>query len=185
MIFESEKFIKDNYDISSVSLRDIKRFNVFYEFFFDYLKDKKGKSNNLGKNDNSFKMKYDKLTEFDLQKYSINLAIFICYYIKISNKKLREKFVEKLNKIFNNENFLDLPLFEMKFITDNIDIPKGIAKNKPLSECIFTLFCALNTRIPLFIIGKSGCSKSLSVQLISKSMKGFSSKNSFFRNFLN
>ena len=91
-------------------------------------------------------------------------------------------FVEKLNKIFNNKNFLDLLLFEMKYITDNIDIPKGIAKNKTLSKCIFALFCVLNTRIPLFIIGKSGCSKSLGVQLISKSMKGFSSKNFFFFN---
>ena len=179
MIFEAQKFIKDNYDISSVSLRDVKRFNIVYEFFFDYLKNKKGI---LNKND-SLQLEFGKITEYDLQKYAINLAIYICYYIRISNKNLREKFVEKLNEIFKYRKFLDIPLLEMKFIIDNADIPKNIAKNKALSECIFSLFCAINTRIPLFIIGKSGLGKSLSVQLIYKSMKGKSSKNEFFKNF--
>ena len=118
-----------------------------------------------------------------MQKYAINLAIYICYYIRVSNKKLREKFAEKLTEVFKYRNFLDIPLLEMEFITDNIDIPKGIAKNKALTENIFSLFCAINARIPLFIVGKPGCSKSLSVQLIYKSMKGNSSKNEFFKNF--
>jgi len=121
--------------------------------------------------------------EFDLQKYAINLAIYICYYIRISKKYLREKFIEKLNEIFKYRNFLDLPLLEMKFITDNADIPKDIAKNQTLSECIFSIFCAINTRIPLFIFGKSGLGKSLSAQIIYKSMKGKSSKNDFFKKF--
>ena len=181
MIFEAQKFIRDNYDMSSVSLREVKRYNILFEFFFNYLKNKKQNFSNFVKNDNTLKFEYDKLKDFDLQKYAINLAIYICYYIRISNKNLREKFVEKINEIFKYNNFLDLPLLEMKFITDNIEIPEGIARNKALSENIFSLFCAINARIPLFIVGKPGCSKSLSVQLIFKSMKGESSKNEFFK----
>jgi len=41
MIVYSQKFIRERNDISSVSLREIRRFNIFYEFFFDYLKKKK------------------------------------------------------------------------------------------------------------------------------------------------
>ena len=37
MIFEAQNFIRYCYDISSVSFRDIKRYNILYEFFFDYL----------------------------------------------------------------------------------------------------------------------------------------------------
>ena len=182
MIFEAQKFIRDNYDKSSVSLREVKRYNVFFEFFFYYLKDKKEKLNYLV-NEKSIKFEYGKLTEFDLQEYAINLAIFICYYIRISDKKLRENLSDKLSVIFKKDrSFLDLPLLEMKFITDNIDIPRGIAINKALSENLFSLFCAINTRIPLFIVGKPGCSKSLSVQLILKSMKG-SSENEFFKKY--
>ena len=183
MIFCSYQFIRDNYDISSVTLREIQNFNALFEFFYAYLKDKKEKFNHLIKNDNSLNFEYHKLEEFDLQKYAINLSIYICFYLRISDKNLRVKLVGKLNRIFKYRNFLDLPLFEMKFIIDNIDIPIGIAKNKSFSENIFSLFCAINARIPLFIIGKPGGSKSLSVQLILKSMKGSSSKNEFFKYF--
>ena len=183
MIFEAQKFIRDNYDKSSVSLREIKRYNVFYEFFFGYLKDKKEKLDDYFNNENQEKDLYEKWNEYDLQINAINLSIYICYYLRISNKKLREKLEEKLNEILNNMKFLDLPLLEMKFISDNVNIPKGIAKNKALSENIFALFCAINTRIPIFIVGKPGCSKSLSIQLIVKSMKGSSFKNEFFKKY--
>ncbi len=58
----------------------------------------------------------------------------------------------------------------------------GIAKNRALLDNIFALFVTINTKVPIFIVGKPGCSKSLSVQLITKSMKGNSSSNSFFKN---
>ena len=186
LIFEAQKFIRDNYDKSSVSLREIRRYNIFYEFFFGYLKDKKEKLVDYFNNEDPEKDLYDKWNEYDLQLNAINLSIYICYYLRISNKKLREKLVEKLNEIneiFNDRKFLDLPLLEMKFISDNMNIPEGIAKNKALSENIFALFCAINTRTPIFIVGKPGCSKSLSIQLIVKSMKGSSFKNEFFKKY--
>ena len=34
MIIESQNFIRDNNDKSSVSLREIRRFVIFYEFFY-------------------------------------------------------------------------------------------------------------------------------------------------------
>ena len=43
---------------------------------------------------------------------------------------------------------------------------KGIAKNKALLENLFTLFVSVYSKIPLFIVEKPGCSKSLSVQLL-------------------
>ena len=41
MIVVSQKFIRENNDVSSVSLREIRRFNIFFEFFYDYLRKKK------------------------------------------------------------------------------------------------------------------------------------------------
>jgi len=37
MIITSHNFIREFYDISDVSLREIRRFNIFYEFFYNYL----------------------------------------------------------------------------------------------------------------------------------------------------
>ncbi len=36
-ICDCHNFIRKNYDVSSVSLREIRRFNIFFKFFIDYL----------------------------------------------------------------------------------------------------------------------------------------------------
>ena len=58
---------------------------------------------------------------------------------------------------------------------------KGIAKNRALLENLFTIFACVNAKIPLFIVGKPGCSKSLSVQLLFGAMKGDASDNILFK----
>ena len=56
-------------------------------------------------------------------------------------------------------------------------------QNTLLKENVFLLFLSLNSNIPLIIIGKPGTGKSLSANLICKSMKGKYSKNKFFQFF--
>jgi hypothetical protein len=48
-------------------------------------------------------------------------------------------------------------------------IPKDIAKNTPFKENIFTMFVCIFARIPLFICGKPGSSKTISMSIIKKS----------------
>ena len=72
---------------------------------------------------------------------------------------------------------------EENFIADNLELDKGIAKNRALLENLFSLFVGVNTKIPIFIIGKPGSSKSLSVKLISKVMNKKENINSFFAMF--
>ena len=195
MIIAAHKFIREFSDKSAVSLREIRRFNIFYEFFYDYLKKRKSvilKENSIQLNvpDKEF---YQNLNEYSFQVYSINLSIFICYYLRITNKKLRNTLVEKMNAIIQNFNktnglniikdFLELPLKEENFIANNIKVDKGIAKNRALLENIFSLFVAINNKVPIFIVGKPGCSKSLSFQLLNKSMQGQVSENEFFKQY--
>ena len=66
---------------------------------------------------------------------------------------------------------------------DQIDLGDGIGKNTLFKENVFLLFVSLLTNIPLIIIGKPGCGKSLSSQLINKSMKGKYSNNKFYQLF--
>ena len=192
MIIAAQNYIREFNDKSSVSLREIRRFNVFYEFFYNYLNkrikiiqmensiydEKKGKKNDF----------YLKLDEFQKQVYSINLSIFVCYYLRIIDKNKRQILNQKMNfffqnadKRFKNEDFLELPLREEKYIVDNIKLDKGIAKNRALLENIFSLFVSINTKVPIFIVGKPGCSKSLSVQLLLKSMQGETSDSPLFK----
>ena len=62
-----------------------------------------------------------------------------------------------------------------------MDIPKEIEINNNLLENIFSLFFAINTRTPLFIVEKTDKKKSISLELIYKSMKGSWSKNNLFK----
>ena len=114
----------------------------------------------------------------------------MCYYLRISDNKTREKFSQEmtdkmrdLDEFFDRKSFLDIPYREEYYILDNIEIEKGIAQNRALLENIFSLFVAINTKIPIFIVGKPGSSKTLSVQLINKAMKGSSSNNFFFKKY--
>ena len=132
---------------------------------------------------------YQSLDDYLMQIYGINLSIFVCYYLRIVDKEKRDVLYGKMNKIFKefdpsfkNKDFLDLPLREERFIVENIKLDKGIAKNRALLENIFSLFIAINNKVPIFIVGKPGCSKSLSFQLITKSMQGNASDNQFFKN---
>ena len=195
MIVTAQNFIRKSNDISSVSLREIGRFKIFYEFFFNYLLKKKqmnfykieNRSVDNDKQDEQFNKKLD---AFDLQIYSIILAVFTCYYLRISDNTARDKLESELNKLIENYNnshkknynkFKELPEKEESYIIENIELEKGIAKNKALKDNIFSLFVAINTKVPIFIVGKPGCSKSLSVQLINKAMKGASSKALLFK----
>ena len=186
MVINAHKFIKINNDRATVSLREIRRFNIFYEFFYDYFQ--KRKKNYEDEKDKHIKNEEDEqffksLDHYTSQIYSINLSVYICYYLRITNKESREKFVTEMNKIFIKNDFLKIPKREENFIINNIKIEKGIAKNRALLENIFSLFVALNSKVPIFIVGKPGCSKSLSFQLINKSMQAMGSESSFFKNY--
>jgi len=181
MIIVAQNFIKDKFEISTVSLRDIARCNKLYKFFYKYLK-LRAKLFNTIKEESPI-VSYDQLTEFDFHINSINLSVFICYYLRISDKDIREKLVELLNKIIPNGDFLKIPNYEENFIFNNLEVPKGTLKSKELLENCFALFCAINTKTPIFIIDKSGNDKSLCFELIYKSMIGSWSTNPLFKIF--
>ena len=138
-------------------------------------------------NKNSDKNYYKLITE-EKEILSINLSIYLVYYLRLSDSSnqdsLRGQLTEKLNIIFQkkiSKDFLEIPMKEQNFIADNVTLDKNIAKNRALLENLFSLFVCINKQIPIFIIGKPGSSKSLSVQIINNAMRGKSSKNEFFK----
>ena len=190
MIIKCQKYIREKNDISSVSLREISRFNTFINFFYNHLTYKKNNAENLMETlelEKEYTL-YQSLSELDILIYAINLSIYICYYLRLTKKKDRDELLIILNGLlqspenpFKTNDFLFIINLEKEFIIKNVDIGKGISKNRALLENMFSLFVAINNKVPIFIVGKPGCSKSLSVQLIYKAMKGKASTNSFFK----
>ena len=66
---------------------------------------------------------------------------------------------------------------------DNMRLGDNIAKNAALRENVFMMAICIELRIPLFIVGKPGSSKSLAKSVIHASMRGKSSQNELLRDF--
>ena len=178
-IIESQKFMRVKYNNYSFSLREIRKFCILLEYFIEYLK----KKNELfEKNKDDFFEFYRKLDKENIYKNSIQLSIYLCYYIRLSQKNFREEFAYKMSQLFR-EDFIEVFRKEQKFIINNIKLNKDIGINKVLLEIIFTIFICINVKIPLFIKGDISSGKSLCLQSLFQTMKGDYSDNQFFRSF--
>ena len=203
-------FLRKYFDPSIVSLRDIIKFSKLVNAFNDYFT----KKNNYEKRRNN--EKNNKLR-------SIICSIYLCYYIRLTDDRLRSYFEVELRgvllKLVNNDRieekngdimcniknaelkmeilawsykskkilyyFSDFIKIEEEHILNLMEFDESIVNNTLLRENIFLLFISIISNIPLIIIGKPGCGKSLSTQLIYKLMKGKYSKSKFFGFFPN
>ena len=157
-------FIREKYDKSSVSMREIRRFGIFFEYFIKYFS--MGHASDLKK-----------------MSLSLNMTIYLCYYLRLNDKMYRRELAQKLNKYYPKSSFLSVPENEIKKITKEMVIEKnkGIALNRALRENLFTCFTCIINNVPLIIVGKPGTGKSLSFQILYNSMKGEYSESKLFK----
>ena len=66
---------------------------------------------------------------------------------------------------------------------DHMSFPENIAKNAALRENVFMMVVCIENRLPLFLVGKPGSSKSLAKAIIRDSMHGVSTTDPLLRNF--
>ena len=152
-------FMRAKYDRSSVSLREIGRFGKFFEYFIQNFK----QENNI----------------YKCLKYSLNMTLYISYYLRLSDKIVRDELSNKLDIIF--KDFRNIPEKEVNSIINEMTIEKerGIALNRSLKENLFTCLICIDNLVPLIIIGKPGTGKSLSFQILYDTLKGENSKERF------
>ena len=59
----------------------------------------------------------------------------------------------------------------------------NIARNKALSENVFMMVVCIELRIPLFVVGKPGSSKSLAKAVVADNMQGDAARSELFKTF--
>ncbi len=69
----------------------------------------------------------------------------------------------------------------MNDIMERINSPKGIAKNSALKENLLLLYACIVNKIPLFLTGNPGSSKTLSINLIYEAFRGNIADNLLLR----
>ncbi|XP_035389185.1 E3 ubiquitin-protein ligase rnf213-alpha-like isoform X2 [Electrophorus electricus] len=169
-------------ECSFVSLRDVERcmqvfvwFYTNYKMFFEELQELLKK-----------KLKQSKITDEedrDPVEWALLMAVTVCYNSCLEKKK---EFWTKLCRFFPNYNKLANVVNEISLIQDLLlhDVPFSgtIAKNKALKENVFMMVVCIELRIPLFLVGKPGSSKSLSKTLVADAMQGQAAHSEFYKN---
>ena len=62
-------------------------------------------------------------------------------------------------------------------------IPQNVARNNALRENVFMMVVCIELKIPLFLVGKPGSSKSLAKSIVADSMQGSASSKPLFEKF--
>ena len=197
-IIHCQNFIQEKKGVSAVSLRDVNRFVHFFEWFYKMKNEKyldinvdnlteefqnklneKNKNSEI-KNEETLKIK-EQILKIDEYIFSSILGIYVCYFLRLDTNKLRKEMNERMSQDFNIIDFEIFCKHIVRNLVDEIQIKPGIAKNRTLLENLFALFICINNKIPLFLCGKPGYSKSLSLSIIEKAMRGKKSTSEKFK----
>ena len=71
----------------------------------------------------------------------------------------------------------------LNVMLNEIELGPNIARNQALKENIFMMVVCIENRIPLFLVGKPGSSKSLAKTIVADAMQGNAAKSDLFRTF--
>ena len=66
---------------------------------------------------------------------------------------------------------------------DCVQLEPNIARNQALKENIFMMIVCIELRIPLFLVGKPGSSKSLARTIVADAMQGNHAHTELFKQF--
>ncbi|CAF4298072.1 unnamed protein product, partial [Rotaria sp. Silwood2] len=179
LLVNSQQHFRELEDASSVSLRDIARFCRLYNWFLESLT-QRSKVGELKKSTQNFLLR------------ATFISLLLCYYFRLRSVKLKQIYIEKMQMIIAQEyprikkvpDYLTRGILEReqkKLIDEMMELPAGTAPNRALRDNIFVLFACIINRIPLFLCGKPGSSKSSAVQIVISNLKGKKSKDSYFQ----
>ena len=112
-------------------------------------------------------------------------AIGMCYHVTLEERDAYRKRVsqclQKYGFEINSKMILDEITACQSVFCNSLDLEDNIAPNEALRENSFMIAMCAEMRIPLFLIGKPGSSKSLAKTVITDAMQGPSAKSEVFR----
>ena len=70
-----------------------------------------------------------------------------------------------------------------KAVLKELELGHNIARNTALRENVFMMVVCIELRIPLFVVGKPGSSKSLAKTVVADNMEGDASRSNLCKTF--
>lgn len=110
-----------------------------------------------------------------MRENSIIMALHCCYSCRFCNTDTRNeymKMISKILKLYNYQSFDKVVKFELTNFIQRLRTESGIAHNFALKENVFLMYVCIVNKLPLFLAGNPGCSKTLSINLIIEALRG-------------
>lgn len=169
-----------------VSLRDAHRCIVLVKWFKETLKGRKDLPLSQIKGNREF---HKIARGFPFQERSFVLALAHCYQSRLPTAEARQGYRKRVsgcfrkhkNKSFQESSFEAIVRAEQEDYLERMELPDGTANNAALRENVFVMLVCILNRIPVFVVGKPGCSKSLSMQIIRSNLRGKDAKDPFLK----
>ncbi|XP_053366887.1 E3 ubiquitin-protein ligase rnf213-beta isoform X1 [Clarias gariepinus] len=166
----SQKHMRHQVDeCSFVSLRDVERSMRVLVWFYQHREHI-----------------FPKCQEIDMVQMTFKclaLALGVCYYPSL---EFRDNYLQNISDVFpqplNTKQALEHEISSCQdFFLQGIRTRETIAKNLALKENVFLMVICIELKIPLFLVGKPGSSKSLAKTVVADAMQRQASHSELFQ----
>uniref|UniRef100_A0A8C3UM49 RING-type E3 ubiquitin transferase n=1 Tax=Catharus ustulatus TaxID=91951 RepID=A0A8C3UM49_CATUS len=180
VLFVSQQYMRQRDDeCSFVSLRDVERCMEVFKWFYrhrelllreleKYLAERKAPK---GSGDRS------------TVTWALVLAVGVCYHASLERKEpYRTAISQVLPKPYDTQKRIleEISLMQDLFLS-GVPLRDTIARNLALKENVFMMVICIELKIPLFLVGKPGSSKSLAKTIVADAMQGQAAHSDLFK----
>lgn len=185
ILSSSQEFMQKREDeCSFVSLRDVERAMVVMEWFYKQLpvlapcieRVRREKDINID------------FPPLDRTALSVLLALGVCYHARLRERRDYRRHIFPLLQsnplaVLGGEVRMEQEIYACQevFVNELDHLPDYIGKNRALCENVFMMIVCIELRIPLFLVGKPGSSKSLAKDVVKTAMRGSESASQLFK----
>ena len=181
IVTASQAFMRNQSDVCRyVSLRDAERSMQCFRWFYEHLQLLSPLINEQKEKDECKKADINHCVRALIQ------AVSVCYNATLDEREgYRLMLAEEINRCeridITEQMILDEIIACQNVFINAIELEKNIACNKALRENVFMIVICAEMRIPLFLVGKPGSSKSLAKTIVTDAMQGKRSKTKLYR----
>ena len=185
----SQKYMRENRTLCPfVSLRDVERTVMTFKWFYENLEKFTDDINIERSRERSWNQ------EFSLLNQALIHALGVCYHATLVEREGYRKVLASLipqrehnenhprtQSVVTQEDILNEIIICQKLFINAIQLEKNIGRNEALRENVFMMIICFELRIPLFLVGKPGSSKSLAKTIVADAMQGKNSKSDLLK----
>ncbi|XP_036840034.1 E3 ubiquitin-protein ligase rnf213-alpha-like isoform X4 [Oncorhynchus mykiss] len=185
VLSSSQRFMRQRKDeCSFVSLRDVERcMQVFVWFYKNHSMFSKELRALFQKQPRGERNRCDQVPPpaSDPVDWSLLMAVGVCYQACLETKGEYQKEICKFFPRVLPQNMKQEISLMQDLLLSGVPMGETIARNKALKENVFMMVICIELRIPLFLVGKPGSSKSLSKTLVADAMQGQAAHSELYK----